>query len=279
MSNEILGAAAEWLGRVRESKPLVHQITNYVTVNDCANVTLAIGASPVMADEAGEVAEIVAMSSALVLNMGTLNNRIVESMLAAGTKANETGVPVVLDPVGAGASRFRSSTARTLLERIRFAVIRGNRSEIKCLAGAGANTRGVDASETDAAGGMEDAIDTARSLARKYGCVVAVTGEVDIVTDGVRMFYIRNGHKALGSITGTGCMCTALVGSFCGAAGSDHLIAAAAGVMTMGIAGEIAFEQAGGQGLGSYRVALIDQIGNMAGETMRARGRIDEASH
>lgn len=277
MSIETLSAAADLLGRVRETKPLIHQITNYVTVNDCANVTLAIGASPVMADEADEVAEIVAMSSALVLNMGTLNKRIVESMLTAGRKANEKGVPIVLDPVGAGASSFRSSTARTLLEHIRFGVIRGNVSEIKCLAGAGANTRGVDASETDAASGLEDAMDTARSLARKYGCVVAVTGETDIVTDGVRILRIRNGHQALGSVTGTGCMCSALVGSFSGAAGSDQLLAAAAGIMTMGIAGEIAFEQVGRRGLGSYRVALIDQIGNMSSETMRARGRIDEA--
>lgn len=258
---------------------MIHQITNYVTVNDCANVTLAIGASPVMADEADEVAEIVAMSSALVLNMGTLNKRIVESMLTAGRKANEAGVPVVLDPVGAGASSLRSSTARTLLEHIRFGVIRGNISEIKCLAGAGANTRGVDASETDAASGLEEAMDTARSLARKYGCVVAVTGETDIVTDGVRILCIRNGHQVLGSVTGTGCMCSALVGSFCGAAGSDQLLAAAAGIMTMGIAGEIAFEEAGRRGLGSYRVALIDQIGNMSAETMCARGRIDEAEH
>ncbi|MBU5443406.1 hydroxyethylthiazole kinase [Paenibacillus sp. MSJ-34] len=278
MNNGMLTDAAGLINRVRQSKPLIHQITNYVTVNDCANVTLAIGASPVMADDADEVAEIVAMSSALVLNMGTLNNRIVESMIAAGRQANESGVPVVLDPVGAGASQLRNRTARTLLERIQFSVIRGNISEAKCLAGASANTRGVDASETDAAAGTEGSVEVARLLARQYNCVVAVTGETDIVSDGARTLCIRNGHKALGSITGTGCMCSALIGSFCGA-GSNYLAAAAAGVMTMGIAGEIAFEQEGHKGLGSYRVALIDQIGHLGGETIHARGKIYESEH
>ncbi|CAH0122172.1 Hydroxyethylthiazole kinase [Paenibacillus sp. CECT 9249] len=278
MNNGLLTEAAGLISRVRQSKPLIHQITNYVTVNDCANVTLAIGASPVMADDADEVAEIVAISSALVLNMGTLNNRVVEAMIAAGQKANESGVPVVLDPVGAGASQLRNRTARTLLERIQFSVIRGNISEIKCLAGANANTRGVDASETDAAGGPEGGVGIARLLARQYNCVVAITGETDIVSDGVRTLCIQNGHKALGSITGTGCMCSALIGSFCGA-GSDDLVAAAAGVMSMGIAGEIAFEQAGHKGLGSYRVALIDQIGNLGGETICARGKLYEPEY
>lgn len=278
MNSSTLLAAASLLNEVRQSRPLIHHITNYVTVNDCANITLAIGASPIMADDIGEAAEITAISSALVLNIGTLNQRTIESMLAAGQQANESGIPVVFDPVGAGASRLRNQATEKILAQVRCSVIRGNISEIRYLEGTAASTKGVDASEADISGGVDSGMETARSLARKLGCTVAITGATDILSDGARTLCVGNGHKMLGSLTGTGCMCTSLIGSFCGS-GSDYLIAAAAGILSMGIAGELAFEKAGQNGLGSFHAALIDEVGNLSAGTICGRAKLHEANH
>lgn len=278
MNNSIILKAADLLNKVRQSKPLIHHITNYVTVNDCANVTLAIGASPIMADAIEEAAEISAMSSTLVLNIGTLNHQATESMLAAGKQANESGIPVVFDPVGASASVFRNQTAEKILVQVKCSVIRGNISEIRYLAGVAASAKGVDASETDMSGDIAVRIETAKSLAQKLGCTVAITGATDILSDGVRTICIDNGHEKLGSITGTGCMCTSLIGSFCGA-GSDYLLATVAGVLSMGVAGELAFEKAGQNGLGSYHAALIDEIGKLSAETICGRAQLYEIKH
>ena len=259
--------------QVRAARPLVHHITNYVTVNDCANITLAIGGSPIMADDAREAPEVVAAASALVLNMGTLSGRTIPSMVAAGRAANLHGVPVVIDPVGAGASALRNETAALLLREVRVAVLRGNLSEIRYLAGRGARTRGVDAGEGDAQGAEE----IARDVAARLGCVVAVTGAVDVVSDGRRVLQIENGHPMLSAVTGTGCMCTSLVGAFVGAAPEGPLQAAAAALLAMGIAGEIAHGCAGQLGNGSFRVALHDAMSRMDAQTMRERGRCHEA--
>jgi len=264
------------LTQIEDKAPLVHHITNYVTVNDCANVTLAIGASPIMADDIGEVQEITSISQALVLNIGTLNERTVGSMLAAGKKANEMNIPVVLDPVGAGASELRNKTVSKLLEQMNFNVIRGNMSEIRFIAGLGATTKGVDASETDLKGGAQNGIDTARTLADKLGCIIAITGATDIISDGKQTVCIENGNKMLGAVTGTGCMCSSLIGSSCGVS-SDYFIAAAAGILYMGIAGEIAFENAGQKGNGSFHVAVIDEISKLNPETVHMRAIIHEA--
>lgn len=265
------------IDEVRAKKPLIHQITNYVTVNDCANITLASGASPVMADDIREVEEIVTISSALVLNIGTLNERTVTSMLAAGKAANKKGIPVILDPVGAGASRLRTETAKRLIEEVKISVIRGNISEIKTLLGEGGNTRGVDADDQDALG--EDAVETgkriAAALARKTGSVVAITGVIDAVSDGGRIFLIRNGHPMMADVTGTGCMSTALVGSFCGAL-EDQTEATAAAIAAMGLAGELAYESVkkSGLGTGSYRTLIIDAISRMTDQTLKDGGKI-----
>lgn len=276
MDNDLISNISGLLNTIRRTKPLVHHLTNYVTVNDCANITLAIGASPIMADDIEEAAEITAISSALVLNIGTLNTRTVESMLAAGQKANEMSVPVVFDPVGAGASKLRNQTVRMMLEQLKFSVIRGNMSEIRYLAGLHATTKGVDASETDLERSMQSGIDIASVLADKYNCTVAITGAIDIVSDGKRAFCIENGHKMLRSITGTGCMCTSLIGSFCGVT-ADYRMAAVAGLLCMGIAGEAAFENAGQKGNGSYRVAIIDEISKINSQTMHERAKVYEA--
>lgn len=261
------------ISEVRSKVPLVHQITNYVTVNDCANITLAVGASPIMADDISEAADITSISSALVINIGTLNERTVASMLASGKRANELGIPVIFDPVGAGASKLRSDTTKTITNQIKLAVLRGNLSEISFVAGLKATTRGVDASAADSG---NDAVAVAREAARQLDCVVAVTGAVDVISDGRKTVTIQNGHKMLSRVTGTGCMATALVGAFAGAT-DDFLSAAAAGIASMGIAGEIAFEKAGGKGTGSFRSAIIDAVSLIDRELLKARAKINES--
>ncbi len=241
-------------------KPLVHHITNYVTVNDCANITLAIGASPIMADAIEEVKEIVSISSALVINIGTLNSRTIESMIEAGKEANKKNIPVIFDPVGAGASSLRNNAIKNILDKVKINVIRGNISEIKYIMGQQSSSRGVDASEEDLQNSDNNSAEIAQTVAKNLKCIVAITGAVDIITDSNTTIYIENGHKALSNITGTGCMCTSLIGSFCGAAPDLLLQGAAAALLSMGIAGEIAYEKAGKKGNGSFHIAILDAI-------------------
>lgn len=262
------------LDLLRKTAPLVHHITNYVTVNDCANITLAIGASPVMADDEGEAAAMARLASSLVINIGTLNQRTIPSMMAAGKAANEKGIPVILDPVGAGATPLRTDTARKLMETISFAVIRGNLSEILCLAGLGAHTKGVDVSMEDRAMDPEGA---AKTLAEKTGAVTAVTGAVDVITDGKRRAFISNGVPLMGRVTGTGCMCSSLIGSFCGADPDHPFEAAAAAVTAMGVLGDIAMEAAGEKGTGSFRAALMDAASKLTGDELERRAKYREA--
>ena len=276
MSKKIfIEECAEIIKKITAKKPLVHHITNYVTVNDCANITLAIGASPIMADAIEEVQEIVSISSSLVLNIGTLNERTVKSMIAAGKKANEINIPVILDPVGAGASSLRNNTTKDILDKVKINILRGNISEIRYIAGLNADTKGVDASEKDL-NSYSEAAEIAYNLAKKQKCVVAITGAVDIVSDGARTVYIENGHKALSNITGTGCMCSSLVGSFNGAAPEMPLHATVSALLCMGIAGEIAYEKAGNIGNGSYRSAIIDAISNIDANTLLERSKFYE---
>ncbi len=275
MSNEISIRIGNLLDEVRDKKPLVHNITNYVTVNDCANVLLAIGASPIMADDIKEAADITKISSALVINIGTLNERTVESMIASGKKANELNIPVVFDPVGAGASEFRNSTTKKILDEVKVSVIRGNMSEIKFISGLESTTKGVDASESDAKTGNDEGINVAKSLANKLNCTVAITGATDIISDGERVAILENGTKMLSNVTGTGCMTTALVGAFCGA-GSDYFLGAVSGIISMGIAGEIAFDKAGQVGTGSFHIAIIDAISNLNSEVIKNMAKAKE---
>lgn len=258
---------------MRSVVPLVHNMTNYVTVNDCANALLAIGGSPIMADDILEAADITAISSALVINIGTLNQRTVEAMLSAGKKANELGIPVVFDPVGAGASAFRNETTRRILDEVKITILRGNLSEVSYVAGLSASTKGVDASEADL---DKDVQAVAKSAAEKLCCTVAVTGAVDVITDGRRVAEISNGHPMLSKVTGTGCMTSAITGGYAGM-GQDAFTAAAAGVMSMGIAGEIAYEKAGNVGTGSFHVALIDALSGLDEQMIEEMGKIEEA--
>ena len=263
------------LTKLRETKPLVHHITNYVTVNDCANITLAIGASPVMADDIGEAADIAAIAKAVVLNMGTLNKHTIPSMIAAGISANAKGIPVIFDPVGAGASKLRNETAVNLIKEVKLSVIRGNISEIRFIAGLQSQTKGVDASESDIAG-ADSAGQTAKELAQKLNCTVVVSGAIDAVSDGKKIVLIENGHPMLGNLTGTGCMCSSLIGSFCGANPDNTFNAAAAAMLCMGIAGELAFEKTGHLGNGSFRAALHDAVSRMDAQILAKLARYNE---
>ena len=182
MSN-LINSCGALLNEVRERNPLIHNITNYVTVNDCANAILAIGASPIMADDIGEVEEIASISSALVINIGTLNQTTIASMIKAGRKANELNIPVVLDPVGAGASTLRNRTVEEILSQVKVAVIRGNLSELSFIAGYEASTKGVDAAKSDE---KYDALEIGKLVANRYSCVVGITGKIDIITNGIR---------------------------------------------------------------------------------------------
>lgn len=259
------------LENVRRTCPLIHNITNYVTVNDCANIVLACGASPIMADDKDEVAEITTVCSGLNLNIGTLNSRTIASMLIAGKRANELNHPVVLDPVGAGASKLRTETALQLLREVKFTVIRGNISEIKTLASGSGTTKGVDADVADRVteDNLDEVIAFAKGFAGKTGAVIAITGAIDIVTDGDKAYCIRNGRPMMSSITGTGCQLSAMTAAFVTANPDHPLEAAAAAVAAMGYAGEVAHGRLSeADGNATYRNYIIDAIYNMTPEML-----------
>lgn len=260
-----------YLQKTKETSPLIHNITNYVTVNDCANIILACGASPIMSDAKEEVEEITTICGGLNINIGTLNSRTIASMLLAGKKANELGHPVVLDPVGAGASSLRTNTAKQLIEEVQFSVIRGNISEIKALAGASALTQGVDANVADriTEENLDEAIAFAKAFAKKTGAVIAITGAIDLVCDEESAYVIRNGKAMMSAITGTGCQLSAMLAAYI-TANADHVLeAAAAAVCAMGLAGEIAYERLSeADGNSSYRNYIIDAIYRMRPEQL-----------
>ncbi len=248
---------------VRQKSPLIHCITNYVTVNDCANMLLACGGSPIMADDPEDAVEITAICGGLNINIGTLNRRTIPAMFAAGKRVNELGHPVVLDPVGAGASTLRTDTALRLLKEVRFAAIRGNISEIKTLALGDGTTKGVDADVADRVTeeNLDAAVAFARNFANRAGAVIVITGAIDIAADGARAFCIHNGHPEMASITGTGCQLSALTAAFAAVNPDRPLEAAAAAVCAMGLCGEIAYQRLTElDGNSSYRNYIIDAM-------------------
>jgi len=255
------------LAAIRERKPLVHQITNYVVMNETANATLALGALPVMAHAREEVEEMAALAAAVVLNIGTLSPAWVKAMLAAGRAANSAGVPVVLDPVGAGATSYRTETARRILAEIDLAVVRGNAAEIATLAGREAEIRGV---ESIAA--SDSAPELAKVAAQELRAVVAVTGPVDQVSDGERTVAIGNGDPLLATITGSGCMSTAITACFLAVRPDAPLVAAAEALVAFGVAGEDAAREA--KGPGSFHVALYDALYALDPETLDERAQL-----
>jgi hydroxyethylthiazole kinase len=267
--NNIASRAVEIMVRVRSSKPLVHQITNFVVMNETANITLCAGALPVMAHARQEVEEMLGAAHALVLNLGTLWPEQVDAMLLAGRRANVRGIPVVLDPVGAGATRFRTESAHRVLDRLSVAIVRGNLAEVATLAGYQANISGVESS-----GASGDPAEVAAACARKFGCVAAITGRVDTVSDGTRLARVSNGHELMSRVTGTGCMSTAVTAAYA-AVESDSLVATASALAAFGLAGEIAAQ--GAPGPGTFHVRLYDALAQMTAETLRAGARIEIA--
>lgn len=254
-----------YLAAVRENTPLVHNITNYVTVNDCANILLAAGASPIMADDRDDAPEITSICNVLNINIGTLNQRTIDTMAVCGQKSKELGHKVVLDPVGAGASTLRTNTALAILSQVHPDVVRGNVSEIKTLYFGEGSTSGVDAADIDKVGekNLLEAVAFARDFAKKFGCVAAITGAIDIVSDADTSIIIRNGDAMMSTVTGTGCMLSALTAAYI-AASDNTLEATASAVAAMGLSGELAKSRMSAlDGNSSYRNYLIDAVYNL----------------
>jgi hydroxyethylthiazole kinase len=257
---------SEILKKIRREHPLVHNITNYVVMNFTANVLLALGASPVMAHAFEEVEEMVRLANALVINIGTLSQPWIDSMARAVRVAGDRSVPVVLDPVGAGATRFRTEAARRLINEGPVAVLRGNASEILAVAGQKGITKGVESVH-----GTEDARLAADNLSKTYRTVVAVTGAEDFVTDGLHTARIANGHALMGRVTGTGCAASAITGAFC-AATTDAFAAAVGALVTFGIAGELAARP--NPGPGSFQIGLLDALDAIDSTVITERARV-----
>ncbi len=269
----------EMLENVRAKMPLIHCITNYVTVNDCANILLACGGSPIMADDGNEVEEITALCQGLYLNIGTLNERTIVSMLKAGKKANALSHPILLDPVGAGASNLRTTTTQRLMDEIRFSVIRGNVSEIKTVSLGKGTTKGVDADISDriTPENQEESVAFAKALSARTGAVIVITGAIDIIADNQKAYIIRNGHPMMSKITGTGCMLSAMITAFIAANPSHKTEAATAAVCAMGLGGELAYEkmQQTQSGTGSFRTYLMDAVSLMEGDLLEGGAKIE----
>jgi hydroxyethylthiazole kinase len=244
--------AAENLKNLREKKPLIHNITNFVVMNYTANALLACGASPVMAHASEEVEEMVSFAGALVLNIGTLTPYWVDSMLKAGRRANELNIPVILDPVGSGATKLRTESAKQLIDEVSIKVVRGNASEVLSLAHQGSKTKGVDSIHT-----VDEAADAALTLSKELNTTLAITGKVDLITDGERIYRVSNGHDLMGYCTGTGCTATVIIGAFL-AVDPDSVTATTTGLAYFGLAGEKAAIKA--QNPGSFQIAMLDAL-------------------
>lgn len=269
------------INEVREKKPLIHNMTNYVTVNDCANLLLASGASPIMADDIKEVAEITTLCAGLNLNIGTLNQRTIEAMLLAGQQANNLNHPVVLDPVGVGASTLRNQAAQRLLNQVHFAVIKGNISEIKALALKSQTTQGVDAATLDLVTkeNLHEVVSFAKKYAKTLQTILVITGPIDLVVDENQAYAVYNGHSMMAKITGTGCMLNALITAYLASHPQDYLLATLNAVCMMGLAGEIAAKRLQVfEGNASFRTYLIDAIDLMTPEELIRGARYEKIS-
>lgn len=264
--------------KIERNPAMVHCITNYVTINDVANIILAAGASPIMADDPMEVSEITSICDSLVINIGTLKQNTVRSMLLAGKKANELGHTVVFDPVGVGASKFRKDTAMKLLKEIKFDVIRGNISEIKTLYEKNESGYGVDAKKEDAVtqDNLDDVIEMVKKLSKKTGAVIVITGQTDLITDGQTVYFVKNGVADMSRITGCGCMLDGVIASFIGSNKDQILEATTLAVCAMGLCGEYAKEKA--NGTGTFKVHLMDAMSNMNAEWMERSHKIESKS-
>jgi len=285
LSKDTPEKVAKLLANVKQKIPLVHCITNRVTMTDCANGLLAAGAAPIMSEDLREVEDIVSISSALVLNIGTLMPLQVESMLAAGKKAKKIGVPIIFDPVGAGATKLRDTVSKQIIEEVQPDIIRGNMSEIRALYGFSGQTKGVEAAATDAVT-FENAYEASqlvKEAALKFNCIVGATGEVDIISDGKKTYYVANGHPMLCKITGSGCVLSSLVGGYAGAVGLAEkeklLDAVVAAFVLSGLAGEMAHDfvennKVNQVGLGSFHTKYMNALSSIDENDFRTKSKI-----
>jgi hydroxyethylthiazole kinase len=260
--------AAENLARLREKKPLIHNITNYVVMNYTANALLAMGASPVMAHAQNEVEDMVSFAGALVLNIGTLTDDWIASMVKAGKKASTQGTPIILDPVGSGATPLRTNSAKQIIDQTKISVIRGNASEILSLRHENSQTKGVDSVHS-----VDEATDTARILAEELQTTLAITGPIDLITDGRRVVRVANGHPLMGYVTGTGCTATTAIGAFL-AVDKDPVSATATALAFFGLAGEVAGQAASAPG--SFMIQLLDALYTITPESLKAGCKIKD---
>jgi len=259
--------AAENLALLREKKPLIHNITNYVVMNYTANALLAMGASPVMAHAQNEVEDMVSFAGALVLNIGTLTDDWIASMVKAGIKASALGTPIILDPVGSGATPLRTNAAKQIIDQTKISVIRGNASEILSLRHDDSKTKGVDSVHS-----VDEAADTAKILAEELQTALAITGPVDLITDGQQVVRVSNGHPLMGYVTGTGCTATAAIGAFL-AVDSDPVSATATALAFFGLAGEVAGQTAAAPG--SFMIQMLDALYTLTPEALREGCKIE----
>lgn len=266
MTKSINKQIAQILARIRKQKPLLHHITNFVVMNDTANATLHVGALPVMAHASEEVEEMVSFANALVLNPGTLTKELIASMLLAGKKANAKNIPIILDPVGAGATKFRTKSNMQLLQRLRMAVVRGNSGEIGALSGKGGKVLGVESITS-----VKDPIAVTRHMAKTYDSVVIITGKRDVISNSKSTLFVDNGHELLTTITGTGCTATTIIAAFC-AVENDYLLASAGALAYFGLAAEVAAKKA--HGPASFKVALLDTLYNLTPEQLEKGAKI-----
>jgi hydroxyethylthiazole kinase len=260
---------------LKKSAPVIHCITNYVTANDCANILLACGASPIMADDSNESGEITSSADGLSINIGTMHEYTLKSMLVSGKQANLDGKPVIFDPVGAGSSKFRTETAKTLMENINFSIVRSNISELKALNSLSHTAKGVDADCADKVTdeNLYENMELIRQFSEKNKTVAAVTGEYDIISDGILCCAVKNGHSMMSRVTGTGCMLSVLTAAFAAANPDDIFSAAAAAVCTFGVCGELAYGN--GIGSGTYKIRLIDEINFLNPEIIKEKAKYE----
>ncbi|MGM7636053.1 hydroxyethylthiazole kinase [Bacillus sp. Hm123] len=266
MNTSSIGTTLE---KLREQQPLIHNITNVVVTNFTANGLLALGASPVMAYAKEEVADMARISGALVLNIGTLDEEKVEAMIIAGEAANEAGVPVIFDPVGAGATTYRTEAARKIVREVNVAIIRGNAAEIAHVTGHQWEIKGVDAKE-----GQGDTIQLAQEAAKSLGMSVVITGKTDVITDGSKTYLVHNGDAMLTKVTGAGCLLTSVIGAFA-AVEKDIVSAALSAVVTYGVAAERAIAMSGEKGPGSFQIELLNSLSKVSAETIQSLARFE----
>lgn len=268
MNNEelIICEVSSALKNIKEKTPLVYHLTNMVTINDCANITLAIGASPLMSFCIDEIEEIIGFSSSIVLNIGTMDKSMREMALEVGKIANRLNKPIVLDPVGVGATRARRELVQALLREVKFSVIKGNMAEIKCLLGMGVKSRGVDSLENENSGE-----EIAKLAAKKLLTTIAITGKIDYIADENMVIKVLNGDSAMGLVTGTGCMISSLIGAFLGAE-NNSFISALGGVLSMGIAGELSTKES--KGTGDLKVSIMNNISNINSDMLEIESKV-----